>query len=387
MRNFKVVMVVGARPNFMKVAPLWRAFGAYGNCECVLVHTGQHHDELMGEVFLRELGLPEPAHRLGVHGGSPASQIARTMLALEPVLLAEQPDCVLVVGDVNATLASALAAVKAGFPVAHVEAGLRCGDRDMPEELNRWLVDGLSSWRFATEARAMQNLAREAHDPGRSFLVGHVMVDNLLHELQRLDAEEAEAGERSATRMAPYGVVTLHRASTVDDPAVLSGVLDALGRIASELPLYFPVHPRTRAKLPARFLAGNAGITLLPPLAYRPFLKLWRRASVVLTDSGGLQEETTALGVPCLTLRENTERPITVEEGSNLLGGIRRDDILAAWRKLRARRPGGAVRPPLWDGKAAPRIASILLDSLAQLPVEPREECRGLPRQGVAARR
>ena len=358
-------MVVAARPNFMKVAPLWRAFGAYPQCDRVLVHTGQHHDDAMSEVFLRELGLPEPTHRLAVHGGSPASQIARTMLAFEPVLLAEQPDCVLVVGDVNATLACALTAEKAGFPVAHVEAGLRCGDRGMPEEINRWLTDGLSAWRFATEAHAMSNLAQEGHARNQSHLVGHVMVDNLLHELQRLEAEEAEQGACPPQPRPPYGVVTLHRAATVDHPAALAEVLQALGLISRELPLYFPVHPRTRANLPGKFLRDYPGITLLPPLAFRPFLRLWRKASVVLTDSGGLQEETTALGVPCLTLRDSTERPITLEEGSNMLAGTRAPEILAAWRAFRERGTRPCARPPLWDGAAAKRIAAILLSDLA----------------------
>ena len=366
MRNFRILMVVAARPNFMKVAPLWRAFTARGDCDCVLVHTGQHHDDAMSEIFLRELGLPEPRHRLEIHGGSAASQIARTMLAFEPVLVTEQPDCVVVVGDVNATLACALAAQKAGFPVAHVEAGLRCGDRQMPEELNRWITDGLSQWRFATEAQAMTNLAREGHPDAATFLVGHVMVDNLLHEVRRLDAEEADAGPCDSVNPAPYGVVTLHRAGTVDEGAVLGGVLEALGHIARELPLYFPVHPRTRARLPADFARHNPNIVLMPPLSYRAFLKLWRRAAVVLTDSGGLQEETTALGIPCLTLRNSTERPITLEQGSNVLAGTARQEILAAWRALRARPPVDVRRPPLWDGSAAPRIASLLTAALGQ---------------------
>lgn len=366
----RIDLIAGARPNFMKVAPLVRALRAAGRLDFRLVHTGQHHDRDMNEVFFEELGIPPPDVQFGAGGGTHAEQTGRVMCAYERLCSASPPAATVVVGDVNSTLACALAAKKAGVPVAHVEAGLRSGDLAMPEEINRLATDAIADWFFVTEPAGLAHLRREGKPEDRLFHVGHVMVDNLLHQARRLDRMATQTLETDAYRRAHrrYGVVTLHRPGNVDDPAVLRRLLDALREVALDLPLAFPVHPRTRARLREGGFDPGPGVTLMPPLPYLAFLHLWRGASVVLTDSGGLQEETTALGVPCVTLRWNTERPITVEEGTNCLAGTEPARIVVATRRAASGEVRGR-RPALWDGQAAARIVEILARELrAPLP-------------------
>jgi UDP-N-acetylglucosamine 2-epimerase (non-hydrolysing) len=368
-------LIAGARPNFMKLAPLVRALQADGRLAWRLVHTGQHHDHAMSGVFFDELGLPPPDISLDCHGGSHAQLTARILQAYEPVVMADRPAACVVVGDVDSTLACALTARKLGVRVAHVEAGLRSGDMSMPEEINRRATDALADWLFTTEPSATAHLRREGHADAQIHEVGHVMVDNLLYQQQRVigadrqgwpGRDEQQAALAAAGR---YGVVTLHRPSNVDEPVQLTALLEALGRLSERLPLLFPVHPRTRSRIEALSLPVPPSLRLLPPLPYRPFLALWSEAAVVLTDSGGLQEETTALGVPCLTLRENTERPITVELGSNRLVGTHAPTVLAAAHACldaidRGERPPVGRRPALWDGQAARRVVKILTGAL-----------------------
>lgn len=376
-------LIAGARPNFMKLAPLVRALRADGRLDWKLIHTGQHHDAAMSGVFFDELGLPPPDVSLDCHGGGHARLTAAILQAYEPHLLADRPAACVVVGDVDSTLACALTARKLGVPVAHVEAGLRSGDMSMPEEVNRRATDAIADWLFTTEPSAAAHLRREGHPEPRIVEVGHVMVDNLLFQLDRLEAGDAEAQAAEATALAAldaagagralagrFGVVTLHRPSNVDEPAQLAALMAALGALAERLPLIFPVHPRTRDRLAALGLAPAPGLHLLPPLPYRPFLALWRRAALVLTDSGGLQEETTALGIPCLTVRDNTERPVTVELGTNRIAGTDAARVLAlARQRLDELDAAGAApvpvrRPPLWDGRSAARIVERLAADL-----------------------
>jgi len=366
--------VVGARPNFMKIAPVMRAFAAEERLEAVLLHTGQHYDEAMKASFFHQLGIPEPDVDLEVGSASHALQTAEIMKRFEPELDRLRPHAVLVVGDVNSTIACALVAAKKGVPVIHVEAGLRSFDRAMPEEINRVLTDQISDLLFTTEQGALENLQREGIDPGRVHFVGNVMIDTLHANLARAVAPEqtlAKHQERAAALdiSGGYGVLTLHRPSNVDRPEVLRRLLDTLAQIAAELPLLFPIHPRTRSRIRALGLPDNLAdgrILMLPPLGYLEMLGLMAGARLVLSDSGGIQEETTALGVPCVTLRENTERPITVEQGTNTVVGadptaIRHcvDDILGSGGKR------GRV-PELWDGHAAERIAEVVANYLEQ---------------------
>jgi len=376
-------LIAGARPNFMKLAPLVRALRADGRLDWKLIHTGQHHDAAMSGVFFDELGLPPPDVSLDCHGGGHARLTAAILQAYEPHLLADRPAACVVVGDVDSTLACALTARKLGVPVAHVEAGLRSGDMSMPEEINRRATDAIADWLFTTEPSAAAHLRREGHPEPRIVEVGHVMVDNLLFQLDRLEAGDAEAQAAEATALAAldaagagralagrFGVVTLHRPSNVDEPAQLAALMAALGALAERLPLIFPVHPRTRDRLAALGLAPAPGLHLLPPLPYRPFLALWRRAALVLTDSGGLQEETTALGIPCLTVRDNTERPVTVELGTNRIAGTDAARVLALARQrldeldAAGTAPVPVRRPPLWDGRSAARIVERLAADL-----------------------
>jgi UDP-N-acetylglucosamine 2-epimerase (non-hydrolysing) len=345
-----VLCVVGARPNYMKMAPILRALAGRG-VPATLVHTGQHYDESLSDRFFDELGMPRPAVNLEVGSASHAQQTAEVMKRFEPVLLEQQPSVVVVVGDVNSTIACALVAVKLGVPVAHVEAGLRSYDRGMPEEINRVLTDQISALLFTTERSAEANLAKEGIDRSRVHFVGNVMIDTLQASLARAVPPPAELRGR------PYAVLTLHRPSNVDDPAVLERLLGALRRIAERLPVVFPVHPRTASKLGA---AASGRLMLRPPLGYLEMLGLMRDAQLVLTDSGGMQEETTALGVPCITLRENTERPITVAEGTNTVVGTDPARILAAVEDILATGGKRGRRPELWDGHAAERIAAVL---------------------------
>jgi UDP-N-acetylglucosamine 2-epimerase (non-hydrolysing) len=360
-------LIAGARPNFMKIAPIARALERDGRLDYRLVHTGQHHDHDMNAVFFEELGIPEPHARLAPGGGTHAEQTARVMVGYEALLAERRPDATLVVGDVNSTLACALAARKLGIPVAHVEAGLRSGDMSMPEEINRRAVDAICDWFFVTEPSGRAHLLREGRPPSRVIDVGNVMIDNLLYQLARLEGMDASALPTDAFRRAHsrYGVVTLHRAGNVDSREALERIAQALREVARELPLAFPVHPRTRASLERFGIDLGRSVTLLPPQGYMAFLHLWKDAAVVLTDSGGLQEETTALGVPCVTLRDNTERPVTVTEGTNILAGTEPAAIVAAARAALADGRKGR-RPALWDGHAADRIVHALARPLVE---------------------
>lgn len=353
----KVVTVVAARPNFMKVAPVHQALAAAGHA-CRMVHTGQHYDAAMSEVFFRDLGMPAPAVNLQVGSGSHAQQTARIMQLFEPVMLEQRPDWLLVAGDVNSTLACALVAAKLGTRVAHLEAGLRSGDRQMPEEINRRVVDAVSHALLTPSADADAHLLREGHDALRIRCVGNAMIDSLLKHAETARARQPEMSARLGLR-SPYALATLHRPSNVDDPAVLRRLVEALQQIGAMLPVLFVVHPRTRAALQG---VPTQGLRLSEPLGYLDFLALHTGAKLLLTDSGGLQEESTALGVPCLTLRDSTERPITVREGTNTLVGTDAAKIVAAAREA-VRHGGKAGRAPaLWDGHAAERVVRALED-------------------------
>ena len=359
----KIHLIAGARPNFMKIAPLVRAMDARkGEIAFKIVHTGQHYDHSMSDVFFDELGIPKPDFHLGCGGGSHAEQTAKIMVAYEKLCQAERPDGVVVVGDVNSTLACSIVAKKLQIQVAHVEAGLRSGDRTMPEEINRLVTDAISDLFFVTEPSGVEHLRREGQPESAIHHVGHVMVDNLIFQKERLDRGGLSEGYSPAFKAehSAYGVVTLHRPSNVDDPITLGRLAGVLREISGKLPLAFAVHPRTQQNLAKWNIELGPAVTILPPLAYMDFLNLWKDASVVLTDSGGLQEETTALGVPCITLRENTERPITIEEGTNVLAGTDPDTILAAAREVLEGRAKTGSRPVLWDGRAAERIVGIL---------------------------
>jgi UDP-N-acetylglucosamine 2-epimerase (non-hydrolysing) len=359
MRNYvKLIIIAGARPNFMKVAPLMWEVGRRDGVDAHLVHTGQHYDERMSRLFFEELEIPRPEVDLGVGSGSHAVQTAEVMKRFEPVLLDRRPDAVVVVGDVNSTIACALVAVKLGVPVAHVEAGLRSFDRTMPEEINRILTDAISDWLFVTEPSGVENLRREGAPADRVFLVGNVMIDTLLacRELSRRSTILQDLHLEGR----PYGVLTLHRPANVDDPAVLAGLLGAIGQIQRELPIVFPVHPRTRKALETHDLTAMPGLILTEPLGYLDFMKLLAEARLVLTDSGGIQEETTVLGVPCLTLRNNTERPITVDQGTNHLVGLDPRAIVEASGRVLRETPGASRIPDLWDGRSAARIIDVL---------------------------
>jgi len=358
----KIILVAGARPNFMKIAPLMAAFQEKPGIQTVLVHTGQHYDQAMSELFFRELEIPEPEINLGVGSASHAVQTAEIMKAFEPVLLAEKPDAVLVVGDVNSTIACGLVAVKLEVKLIHVEAGLRSFDQSMPEEINRLLTDTISDLLFCSERSGVENLRHEGVAEEKIHLVGNVMIDTLLKN--RGKAEHSKIlDDLHLNDGRPYAVVTLHRPSNVDSPGQLRGIMAVLAEIAREMPVVFPVHPRTRSRLDGYGNRGAVPLFLTDPLGYLDFLKLMAHARVVLTDSGGIQEETTILGIPCLTLRDNTERPITVEMGTNRLVGADPVRILDSFHEVhsgaeRAKRI--ARRPPLWDGRAAERIADIL---------------------------
>ena len=364
-----VICVVGARPNFMKMAPILRALAAHEpRVPALLVHTGQHYDQDMSGRLFTDLGLPRPDINLDVGSGSHAAQTAEVMRRFEPTLDTHRPSCVLVVGDVNSTMACTLVAAKKGVPVAHVEAGLRSYDRKMPEEINRVVTDQLADRLYTTERSALANLQREGIPAERVHFCGNVMIDSLLanREHARSTAATLRAhGIDPALLDHPqgYGVVTLHRPSNVDDPATLRALLGVLAEVAVQLPLVFALHPRTRANIDRFELAGLMDpqrMVLLPPQGYLEMLGLMADATLVLTDSGGLQEETTALGVPCLTLRENTERPITIEQGTNTLVGSDRNAILQGVAQILAGQGKRGRQPELWDGKTADRIASDL---------------------------
>jgi UDP-N-acetylglucosamine 2-epimerase (non-hydrolysing) len=353
--------VVGARPNFMKMAPVVRALAERG-VPVLLVHTGQHYDEAMSQVFFDELGMPRPDVSLEVGSDSHARQTARIMVAYEGVCLAHPPALVLVAGDVNSTLAAALTAAKLDLPVGHVEAGLRSFDRAMPEELNRVVTDHLSELLFTTEASANDNLHREGIPGERVHFAGNCMVDTLL---SHRDVALARAPwERLGLASGGYAVVTLHRPSNVDEPAALAALAGSLDALGARVPVVFPVHPRTRERLREQGVTLAPAVLLTDPLPYLEFLGLMARALVVLTDSGGIQEETTVLGVPCLTVRANTERPVTITQGTNRLVGGDRASLLAALDEIEAGRWPRGERPPRWDGHAAERIAETVVGFL-----------------------
>jgi len=366
---FRILCVAGARPNFMKIAPIMAALAALRpQVEVQLVHTGQHYDVAMNQQYFVALGIPAPDINLEVGSGSHALQTAEVMKKFEPALDQMRPSAVLVVGDVNSTLACALVAAKKGVPVIHVEAGLRCFDRTMPEEINRVLTDQISDLLFTTEESGEANLLREGIAKERIHFVGNVMIDTLVRNLPRaVSAETIVAGHGKpgfASGADGYAVLTLHRPSNVDDFAVLRTLLETANRIGERTPVIFPVHPRTRGmmeKAGLSHLAESGNILLLPPMGYLEMLGLMQGARVVLTDSGGIQEETTALGTPCITLRNNTERPITVDQGTNTLAGQNRDKIMTIYNDIMAGGGKAGRVPYFWDGRAAVRIAEKLL--------------------------
>jgi UDP-N-acetylglucosamine 2-epimerase (non-hydrolysing) len=348
----KVLNVVGARPNFMKIAPIVQEMKQTPGLEGILVHTGQHYSEGMSDVFFRDLDIPAPDVHLGVGSGSHAEQTARIMVEFEKVCLEQNPDLVLVVGDVNSTMACTIVAAKLLVPVAHVEAGLRSFDRSMPEEINRVVTDALASILFTTSRDADENLKREGVDASKIFFVGNVMIDTLLKHSKKAAAIEMDKPQQ-------YALVTLHRPSNVDNANVLGSILDALKEISASIPVLFPIHPRT-AKCVRDFGLSMNGIRTMDPLGYLEFLHLEANATVVLTDSGGLQEETTILGVPCLTLRNNTERPVTITQGTNTMVGTDKARIVEAFRRIMAEPQKPPNAPEFWDGHAAERIVRVI---------------------------
>jgi len=361
-------LVAGARPNFMKIAPLVRALGANGaSLGFKLIHTGQHYDHELNDVFFDELGIPAPDVLLGAGSGSHAQQTAKIMVSFEETCQKRRPDCVLVVGDVNSTLACSIVAKKLCIPVAHVEAGLRSGDMTMPEEVNRIVTDAISDFLFVTEPSGVKNLLNEGKSAERIHHVGHVMVDNLLYQRDKLALTDTSAFESAGLklRLGTYGAVTLHRPSNVDTRHALERIGATLRNVAQRIPLVFPVHPRTRGNLDRFGISLGDRVVLTGPLSYMDFLNLWKDAKFVLTDSGGLQEETTALGVPCITVRENTERPITVEQGTNVVAGTDPEKVRNEAFKILEGQGKPGQRPELWDGKAAKRIVAILARELA----------------------
>jgi UDP-N-acetylglucosamine 2-epimerase (non-hydrolysing) len=361
--RLKIINIVGARPNLPKIAPLMREMQRHPEIEPILVHTGQHYDAALSDIFFRQMGIPTPHVNLEVGSGSHAVQTAEVLKRIEPVLLEHQPDLVLVVGDVNSTIAVSLAAVKLGISVAHVEAGLRSFDRAMPEEINRILTDALADYLFVTEEDAIQHLLNEGRPRESIYLVGNVMIDSLRHFLPI--AQQSPIGDdlglKNGAAWHRFGVLTLHRPSNVDSIEKLAELLGAIDAIAAQIPVIFPVHPRTQQRLTQAGIKTHSQLKLIPPVGYLDFLCLLSKSTLVLTDSGGIQEETTALGVPCLTLRENTERPITISEGTNQLIGTDPAKILAAAQQLLAGKGKPGRIPPFWDGHAAERIVEVLL--------------------------
>lgn len=366
----KIANIVGAQPNFMKIAPLMAEYSKHAVIKPLLVHTGQHYDKTMSDLFFDQLGIPQPDINLGVGSASHAVQTAEIMKAIEPVLVEYKPDAMLVVGDVNSTIACGLVAVKLGIKLIHVEAGLRSFDRSMPEEINRVLTDSISDLLFCTEQSGVDNLKKEGHAEDIIHLVGHVMIDTLLKNLEKAQSSAILKDLRSQRLINgdDFAVLTLHRPSNVDDQGVFSKILDGLEVIQNDLPILFPIHPRTRKNLAASDLGKRVksmkGLQLMDPVGYFDFLKLMSSARLVLTDSGGIQEETTVLKVPCLTLRENTERPVTVQIGSNQLVGSDPQKMIDSYQNIKSGRWRIPQIPPLWDGKASQRIVKIIMESV-----------------------
>lgn len=360
----KLIHVVGARPNFMKVAPVIQAIEAYPAIQQALIHTGQHYDDNMSDVFFRQLGLPRPDENLGVGSDTHARQTSQIMTSFETVLQERQSDMVLVYGDINSTVAATMVCVKLGVRVGHVEAGLRSFDRTMPEEINRLITDSIADVLYTPSVDGNENLAREGVDPQRVHFVGNVMIDTLVRLLPQAEQGWPELSIKLEL-VEPYGLVTLHRPSNVDDEATLRQLMDMLVEISASLPLLFPAHPRTRPKLAAMgWNAGHSSLQFSQPLGYLEFLALQKHAKLIITDSGGIQEESTYLGVPCLTMRENTERPVTVTHGTNTLIG---QDTQRLRQEVRRVLDGAGKKgqvPPLWDGRAGERIAALVAQGL-----------------------
>jgi UDP-N-acetylglucosamine 2-epimerase (non-hydrolysing) len=334
--SMKIFLIAGARPNFMKIAPTARAFDKHSQINYKIVHTGQHYDKNMSDIFFEELGIRQPDYHLGAGGGTHAQQTAKIMIGFEEICENDRPDLVIVVGDVNSTLACSIVAKKMQIKVAHVEAGLRSFDLSMPEEINRMVTDSISDMFFVTEEQGMENLLKEGKSKESLHFVGHVMIDNLFYQLKKLKLMDTTGFPTIQFKQAhkQYGVVTLHRPSNVYDKARLETIFETLTTISETLPLIFPIHPRTRKNMEAFGIKPGANIKLTEPLSYMEFLNLWKDAKVTLTDSGGLQEETTALSIPCLTIRNNTERPITVTQGTNELMGTSKEKILESFKKI-----------------------------------------------------
>ena len=370
---YQVDCIVGARPNLMKIAPILRAIASENRCVSRLIHTGQHYDDSMSGVFFDELGIRPPDINLGIGSGTGTEQTARIMLALEPILAADRPDMLMVVGDVNSTLAAGLVASKLLIPVTHVEAGLRSNDRTMPEEINRLVVDRVSDLLLTTDRSAVEQLIKEGVDASKVHFVGNVMIDTLLAKLNACRpasetiAKHGSAAFQEACERNGYGLVTLHRPSNVDHPGQLSRLVESLVEISGRIPLIFPMHPRTRARMEqAGLLRALDGARLLvtQPLGYVEMLGLMKDAHLAITDSGGIQEETTALGVPCLTVRDNTERPVTITEGTNVLVGSSATKLRkAAFAALSGSGKRGRV-PELWDGRSAERVVARVVEFL-----------------------
>jgi UDP-N-acetylglucosamine 2-epimerase (non-hydrolysing) len=353
-------LVAAARPNFMKIAPLYHALSATDWCEPQIVHTGQHYDFNMSDAFFRDLGLPDSHHHLGVGSGSHAEQIGNVMIAYEKICLSDRPDWIIVVGDVNSTAACAMVGAKLWIPVVHLEAGLRSGDRRMPEEINRLVTDAIADVYWTPSADADENLVREGVDPGKIDLIGNIMIDSF--ELLRDKIKASDSRESLSLTTGKYGILTLHRPSNVDDADKLTGIVDSLQEIATDIRLVFVSHPRTMKNL-QEFglydrLAGTSGITLLDPIPYIDFMNIVTGAALAITDSGGLQEETTYLGIPCLTMRENTERPVTVTQGTNRL--VDHEELLPCVKTILAGDWRQGSCPPLWDGRSAQRAVQSL---------------------------
>jgi len=362
----KILDVAGARPNFMKIAPLMKEMQKYPEIHPIIVHTGQHYDEKMSKLFFEELNIPKPDINLEVGSASHSVQTANIMIAFEQVLLKEHPDLVVVVGDVNSTIGCALPAVKLHIPVAHVEAGLRSFDRDMPEEINRVLTDAISEYLFVTEPSGKENLLNEGIPKEKIHFVGNVMIDTLL--ANKAQAEHSSILARLALKPKEYALLTLHRPSNVDVRETFLRILDALEEIQTRIPIIFPIHPRTRKRIDEFELTvrveSMSNFRLIDPLGYLDFLKLMTNTQLMLTDSGGIQEETTILNVPCVTLRENTERPITSQQGTNVVVGTDTERIIEESYNILNGKVVSSQMPDLWDGKAAERIVNILIKKL-----------------------
>jgi len=363
----KILLVAGARPNFIKIAPLIKEFKKHtGQFELLLVHTGQHYDFEMSEVFFRDLNIPNPDIYLNVGSASHAVQVAKIMIEFERVLLSEKPDLVVVVGDVNSTLACSLVAAKLGVKVAHVEAGLRSFDRTMPEEINRQVTDSLSEYLFVSEASGLKNLKREGANPKKVFFVGNIMIDTLSVNMSKIDSSDIL--KCSSLEKKSYGVITLHRPSNVDNKESLKEILNIFQEITRKIKLVYPVHPRSINSMQYHNLLKEfqklPNLSMIEPLGYLDFVKLVKESRFVLTDSGGIQEEATVLKVPCLTMRENTERPVTISQGTNFLVGRDERKILSCTQKILSNKIKKGRIPKYWDGKTASRIIQIIIQKL-----------------------